>query len=159
MAHSGHLKRRTQHERLGEMPNRTKLWTDLFLVDEKKAEILNRVRINIKKKIVYQVNEQRIGRIREEKVRRALQALKDKKKIASFLSTAKFSFADLIEGIDFVFIYVNRTYQIYRFSVTGYRWVKEHQERHPKIPVIAVRLKESRLSIERKILDLITGQE
>lgn len=156
LARSRRLKRRTQNQRLGEMPNKTNLWSKLFKEDIKKAKTLNRVRTSIKRKIIYQINEQRVGMIREEKVRRALQALKDKKKIMSFLSTAKFSFADLIEGIDFMFIYVNGTYQTCRFSVTGYQWAKEHEERHPEVPVIAVKLQESRWSIERKILNLIT---
>jgi len=155
LARSKCLRRRTQHERLGEMPNRTNLWTKLFSKNEKEAKDLNKVRSNIKRKAMFQTNAQRIGKIREEKVRRALQSLKDKKKIVSFLPTMKFSFEDLIEGIDFMFIYVNGTYQTCRFSVTGHRWVKEHQERHPEIPVIAVRLKEGKWSIEKKILDLI----
>jgi len=155
LAHSKRLKRRTQHERLGEMPNRTNLWTKLFSKNEKEAKNLNKVRSNIRRKAMFQTNAQRIGKIREEKVQHALQALKDKKKIVSYLRTAQFSFEDLIEGIDFIFIYVDGTYQACRFSVTGYRWVREHQENHPEIPVIAVRLKEGKWSIEKKILDLI----
>jgi len=155
LTHSRRFNRRTQHERLGEMPNRTNLWNKLFPIDKKKAETLNRVRLSIKRKAAFQTNAQRIGKIREEKVRRALQSLKDKKKITSFLSTIKFSFSDLIEGIDFRIIYIDKKYEIFDFSVTGKRWVEEHQERHPEIPIIAVRLREDRKSIERKILELL----
>lgn len=155
MARSRRLKRRTQHERLGEMPNRTNLWSKVFPIDGKKAEILNRVRPSIKRKAVFQTNAQRIGKIREEKVRRALQSLKDKKKITSFLSTMKFSFSDLMEGIDFRIIYIDKQYEIFDFSVTGQRWVEEHQEKHPEVPIIAVRLREDRKSIEQKILEIM----
>lgn len=155
MARSKRLKRRTQHQRLGEMPNRTALWTKLFPISEKKAEILKKVKVKILQKTIPQTKEQKIGEIREQKVQHALQALKDKKQIVSYLRTAKFSFSDLIDGVDFMFIYVRRTYQTCRFSVTGHKWIEEHQKNHPKIPVIAVYLEETKKSVERKILKLM----
>jgi hypothetical protein len=157
LARSKRLKRRTQHQRLGEMPNRTKLWTELFPISEKKAEILKKVKVKILQKTIFQTKEQKIGEIREQKVQYALQALRDKKKIVSYLRTAKFSFSDLIDGVDFMFIYIDRTYQTCRFSVTGRKWIKEHQKNHPNIPVIAIYLEETKKSIERKILELITS--
>lgn len=151
----GRLKRRTQHQRLGEMPNKAKIWRRLFLEDERQAKIFNKVRQKIEKRTIFQVKAQEIGKIREEKIFEVLQSLKDKRKIVSFLSMAKFSSHDLMDGIDFSIIYINKIYKILDFSVTGKRWAEEHQKRHSEVPVLIVFLKESKRSLEKKILGLL----
>jgi len=156
---SGRLKRRTQHERLGEMPNKTKLWNQLFPIDEKESGIFNIIRPRIEERSSFQEKEQWIGMIREEKVLSALELLKESKKIKDFIRTRKFSKLDLIDGIDFEIIYVDRKYKILDFSVTGQKWVEEHKKRHPDIPVLVVFLEESINSVEMKILRLLDRME
>ena len=145
-------RRRTQHERLGEMPNKRIRWLKLFPGEGKIVGLLDLVRQKIKARMAYQAEDQKIGAMREEKVMEALKELKQKGEIHDYLPSAKFSHLDLIEGIDFVLVYINGCYKICRFSVTGEKWVKKHQQRHPEIPVLSIGLKESQKSIKRKIL-------
>jgi len=149
------LKRRTQRERLGEKwPTKRSHWLKLFPREIQRTENLNRVRPKIEKKILGQPQAQEIGELREKKVLDALEDLKEKREIQNYLSQGKLSYADL-GGVDFIFVYVNDgAYKVCRFSVTGERWIKKHQERHPEIPVIPVDLNESRESIEQRVLAL-----
>jgi hypothetical protein len=97
---------------------------------------------------------QKIGLLREEKVNDALKNLKRKGKIRDYFWSGKLSYADLIEGVDFTFVFVDTKYKICRISVTGWNWIEKHRKRHPEIPILPVGLRESRKSIERKILSL-----
>ncbi len=69
-----------------------------------------------------------IGKLREDKVAKALQSLKEKGEIHDYLKSGKLSYLDLIEGVDFIFIYIDGCYKVCRFSVTGWRWLEEHQK-------------------------------
>ena len=135
---------------------KAKDWLRLFPQEIKRGRIMDKVRPKIERKIKEQRDtySQLIGKIREEKVIFALEHLKQQAKIRDYFQSGKWSYANLIEGIDFVFIYIENTYHVCFFSVTGPRWVKEHLERHPQIPVVSISLKESRRSIEKKILNL-----
>jgi hypothetical protein len=155
LIHSRHLKRRTQHERLGEMPNKTKLWNQLFSIDKKEFGIFNVVRLKIEERAKLQIKEQEIGKIREEKVLSALESLKKKKEIKDFVRTKKFSKLDLMYGIDFEIIYIDKKYNVFDLSVTGQKWIAEHEKSYPEISVLVVYLEESISSIEKKILELI----
>jgi len=155
LAHLGHLKRRTQHERLGEMPNKTNLWMKLFPMHRQKAAMFNKAKLEIEKRMVFQEKSQEIGKKREQKVFCALQSLKRKKGIKDFIKTKKLGLADLIDGIDFMVIYIDKKYKVLNFSVTGQKWVEEHQRKHPKILILVVFLEESIISIEKKILELL----
>ena len=152
------LKRRTQQERLGERrPEKRNDWLKMFPREIKRAKVLARAQLKIQEKILEQSEAQLIGRLREEKVFKALQFLKERGEIRDYLWPGKLSYSDLIEGVDFIFIYVNGCYKVCRFSVTGWRWIKQHKEKHPEIPVLSVNLEESRESIEQKILCLKNG--
>lgn len=152
------LRRRTQHERLGErMPIKRTHWLKLFPGEEEIVGLWAKVKLKIKAKIENQKQEeaQRIGKIRGKKVMEALTELKLKREIHDFPPPAEHSYLDLIEGIDFEFVYIDsHCYRICRFSVTGEKWVQKHQERHPEVPVLAIGLSESQKSIEEKILAL-----
>jgi len=133
-----------------------KLCIRLFPHDVDKAEILAKLSSKVKKEMKFQADTQKIGKIREEKVSNALQSLKEKGEIKSFFQTEKLDHADLMEGVDFVFRYIDGPYEKFcNFSVTGQKWVKQHEKDHPEIPVIDVYLKETKESIERKILKLL----
>ncbi len=95
-----------------------------------------------------------IGQMREEMVRSVLEELKQKGEIHDFVGTGKLTFADLIKGVDFIFVYVEDVYKTISFSVTGPKWLAKHRAAHPEIPTISVRLNESSISIENKILGL-----
>ena len=146
------LRRRIRKKRL----NKRAIIEKLFAEDIKKERILTKARQRIKEKILQQPEIQIIiGDIREQRVLEALQNLQEKGEIRGFEPAGNLSYANLIEGIDFTFVYV--TSDIHKtcpFSVTGERWIDHHKERHPEIPVIAIDIWESRESIERKILAL-----
>lgn len=153
------LKRRTQHERFGErMPSKKTHWEKLFPEEGKMFSRWKKVEPKIKARIENQKQEeaQKIGKRREEKVMEALKELKQKGKIHDFPpKPAGLSYLDLMEGIDFEFIYIDSyCYRICRFSVTGKDWVQEHLKRHPEVPVLAIGLQETQKSIEEKILAL-----
>ena len=120
----------------------------------RRNKILADIRPKVEKEIKEQVDAQLIGQIRERKVIAALKDLKEKRKIRDYLPSARNSYANLIQGVDFTLIYVNETYKTCYFSVTGPKWVRGHLERHPEIPVLSIDLRESKKSIERKILAL-----
>ena len=127
-------------------------WLELFPKEMKMVRALAWLQPKMQKKVLLQ-SGQNLGRLREEKVFLALQDLKIKGEIRDFLWMGKLSHADLIEGVDFIFTYVNGgRYNICRFSVTGWRWVPKHLERHPEIPTFAVGLDESMDFIKQKIL-------
>jgi hypothetical protein len=150
------LKRRTQHQRFGErMPSKKTHWLKLFPHEIKVSNIEDKVQKKIQPRLVSQEVTQRIGKIREQKVLNALQDLKNRREIRDFLPVAKLSYLDLIEGVDFVFIYIDGCYKICKFSVTGGKWVEQHKQQHPEIPVLAIGLGESQESIEQKIMNLI----
>ena len=135
-------------------------WLKLFPEEVRKSAFLYNVRPKIKEKILLgQPETQRIGRLREQKVNEALKNLKKKEEIRDYFWSGKLSYADLIEGVDFIFVYVDTKYKICRFSVTGWNWVEKHRKKHPDIPILPVGLKESRESIERKILSLKNSDE
>jgi len=129
-------------------------WIKLFPHEVARSAVLIRVRPKIEKKIEGQIKTQPIGRIREKKVTTALEDLKQKGEIRDYLLSARDSYTNLIQGIDFIFIYVNGIYRICRFSVTGPKWIESHLKRHPEIPVISVDLTEGGESIQSKILAL-----
>ena len=142
------LRRRIQHERLGERrPEKRSDWVKLFPRETKMARVLARLQSKMQEKVLWQEG-QVIGRLREEKVVRALQNLKNKGEIRDFLWMGKLSYADLIEGVDFLFTYVDGGYRICRFSVTGWKWVAKHLERHPEVPTFSVNLDENMKSVE-----------
>ena len=148
-------KRRTKRERLGERKiYRWEDWQRIFPGETANAAKLARVRPKIEEKILTQPEAQIIGRLREEKFIEALGHLKEKGEIRDYLSPGKLSYTDLIEGVDFIFVYVDRGYKVCRCSVTGPEWIGKHQARHPEISIIPVGLNESRESIEEKILAL-----
>ncbi|MBU4370111.1 hypothetical protein KKG58_05170 [Patescibacteria group bacterium] len=126
----------------------------LFSKEIRRDKILTNIRPKVEKRIKEQTNTQLIGQIREKKVIAALEDLKKKGKIHDYFQSGKLSYADLIEGIDFIFVYVKDVYHVCYFSVTGSRWVDKHLEKHPEIPVLNIRLDENRESIEKKILKL-----
>lgn len=87
-----------------------------------------------------------------------LQELKEEKGgiIRDFLQTGDLSFQDIVEGIDFFIVYIDSTrYRICPLSVTGERWVGEHRDRHPEIPVITINLSDTPASIKSKIIEAI----
>ena len=129
-------------------------WIRLFPHEVERSAALARVRPKIEKKIEEQIKTQSIGWIREKKVAAALEDLKRGGEIRDYLLSARDSYTNLIQGIDFIFIYVNGIYRTCRFSVTGPKWVESHLKRHPEIPVISVDLTERRESIQSKILAL-----
>lgn len=132
-----------------------------FPGETKREEILSKVRPKIQRKVRYTNNTQSrlIGRIRERKVSEALQALKNRGIIHDYLSPGPLSYDDLIEGVDFIFIYpADGVYKTCRFSVTGPKGAKKDQERHPEIPVISVEIDDDQYSIECKIMRLRNGQ-
>ncbi len=152
------LKRRTQKERLGELKRFTRSdWRRLFPKETRIEKILLKIRPKVEEKILGQSETEIIGRRREGKVFNALRELKKKGVIRDYLSPGKLSYSDLIEGVDCIFVYVDSCYKVCRFSITGRRWIKQHQERHPEIPVFSVDLEESEESIEQKIIFLKNG--
>lgn len=128
-------------------------WETLFPKEVQQADFMARIRPKVQEKIESQQEEQKIGEKIEKKVLAALEDLKNKRKIRDYFWSKKLSYADLI-GIDFLFIYVDDVYRVCSFSVTGRNWIRKHMEKHPEIPVIAVRLNESKQSIQEKILAL-----
>lgn len=150
------LKRRTHWRKL---VGWRELGMRLFPVD--KAEILAKVRTKVKEEKKFQENGQKIGDIIEEKVFNALQSLEEKKgEIKGFFQTEQLDYADLMEGVDFVFWYVDGRYEKLRdFSVTGKHWVQKHLQKHPEVPVLAIGLLESQKSIEQKILALKNAEK
>lgn len=146
------LKRKTQRERWGE--TRPVDWLKLFPKEMKENEILTRVRSKVQKEILSQSENQGIGELREEKVRKALDSLKKGREICDYFWLGKLSYHDLIEGEDFAFVYINGQRKFCRFSVTGERWVEKHKKNHPEVPVLAIALKEEEKSIKEKIITL-----
>ncbi len=112
------------------------------------------VRKKIQKKIEKFPEKQVIGDLREKKVLKALINLKNQGLIRDFIRTEKLSYSDVMLGIDFYCIFVNKKYQVCSFSVTGSQWVETHFKKHPEIPIVVIDIKESQSSIERKILNL-----
>lgn len=152
------LKRRTHKERSGEGKRwKSNDWLKVFPRETKKAKTLAKVQPKIQEKMLKEPGAQIIGRLIEEKVSDALQNLKKKREIRDYLETGKLSYADLIEGVDFIFIYIDGIYRICRFSVTGWKWLGEKQERYPEIPILPITLEESIESIEQKIIALKNG--
>ncbi len=128
-------------------------WKKLFPAAVHRAEILKKLRIRVEKKMTNQ-HSRPIGEIREKKTVEALENLKKQGKIRDYIRSEKLGYLDLIQGVDFIIVYVDDTYRICEFSVTGPNWIREHEERHPEIPVIVVGLYETPESIERKIVSL-----
>lgn len=129
-------------------------WQKLFPEAVHQADILAKIRPKVERNIKVQQSEQLIGENRERKVVAALNDLKKKGEIRDYFKSEKLSYADLIQGIDFIFIYVDDVYRVCSFSVTGKNWVGKHLEKHPEIPVVEVRLNETRESIQKKIMGL-----
>lgn len=133
-------------------------WLRLFPKEMRRDKILANIRPKVEKSIKEQADAQLIGQIREKKVIAALEDLKKKGKIRDYLPSARDSYANLIQGIDFVLIYVNDTYKVCYFSVTGPKWIKSHLQKHPEIPVLSIDLTESKKSIQSKVLALNNKQ-
>ena len=133
-------------------------WLRLFPKEMRRDKILANIRPKVEKSIKEQADAQLIGQIREKKVIAALEDLKKKGKIRDYLPSARDSYANLIQGIDFVLIYVNDIYKVCYFSVTGPKWIKSHLQKHPEIPVLSIDLTESKKSIQSKVLALNNKQ-
>ncbi|MFH1392964.1 MAG: hypothetical protein ABIG73_01080 [Patescibacteria group bacterium] len=98
----------------------------------------------------------KIGKKREEKIKESLQELKEGGIIRDFLQTNKLSFPDIVRGIDFFVIHVSGAkYKVCPLSVTGERWVKGDQDRHPNVPVVAIDLSDTSNAIKGKIMEAI----
>jgi len=113
----------------------------------------NKLQTKVREKVLKQEG-QAIGRLKEEKVAIALQRLREKGEIRDYLWMGKLSYADLIEGVDFLFTYVDGRYRTCRFSITGRKWIVAHLRKHPEVPIFSVDLEERGQSIEQKILAL-----
>lgn len=132
-------------------------WLDLFPQEIQQSIILAEVRPRIEEKITKQAQSQLIGQLRKRKVAAALGNLKKKGEIRDYFQSGEMSYANLIEGVDFTFIYIEDVYRVCYFSVTGLKWAKKHLIKHPQIPVLVIGLNEKRRSIEKKILSLKGG--
>jgi len=96
-----------------------------------------------------------IGREREEKTVAILREMKKEGLIWDFLPTGDLSFQNIMEGIDFFVVFINSAYKICPLSVTGERWLREHRDRHPEIPVIAINPSDTSTSIKSKIMEAL----
>ncbi len=83
----------------------------------------------------------KIGILRQDIVDAVLGYLKEKGVITFYLKTESFSWADLIDGIDFYVVVIKEQYVTVPISVTGPLWIKSHLERHPEVPVVSVDLR------------------
>ncbi len=97
----------------------------------------------------------KIGKIREQKVEKALFKMKRDKEIINFLSSGNFSYPDVIDGIDFYIIFINKRYRVIPLSVTGPDFVEDHRVKHPEVPIIAVKLSTPYQEIRERILEII----
>jgi hypothetical protein len=96
-----------------------------------------------------------IGLNREDIVFLTLKEMKRKQEIHDFLRSEKFSKND-VRGVDFIIIAVGKSkYRKVEISVTGPRWAKKDQEKHPDIPVLAVKEEDDIESMREKILAII----
>ena len=130
-------------------------WLEMFPTGVKVSQVLARVVPKLEEKIPEQYKGQVIGFKRELKVLEALVNLKKSGRIHDYLQSGKWSFADL-SGIDFFITFVDRkSYRVCSFSVTGGKWLSDHQKKHPDIPCIDIALNESITEVEKKILTLI----
>ncbi len=82
-----------------------------------------------------------VGILRQDIVREVLNQLKNRGLIKFYLQTEAFSWADLVEGIDFYIVVIKERYITIPISVTGPFWIRSHLTRHPDIPVVAVDLR------------------
>jgi len=100
-----------------------------------------------------------VGRKRQEKMTSLLQELKDGRIIRDFLPTGDLSFQDIVEGIDFFVVYIDRTrYRICPLSVTGEKWVVEHKLKHPEVPVIDIAENDTAASVKSKIMEAMKNK-
>lgn len=97
----------------------------------------------------------KIGKIREQKVEKALLKMRDNKEIVNFVSSGNFSYSDVINGIDFYVIFVDKRYKFIPLSVTGPNFVEDHRIKHPEVPVVAVRLSTPYKEIRERILEIM----
>lgn len=146
------LKRRTHWRKL---VGWRELGIRLFPHSVDEAKILAETRSKVEKEMKSQANEQKIEKIRNERVKEALRELKQKGEIKYFRQTEKLGYGDLIKGVDFWFRYVDGRYEKFcSFSVTSKDWVQKRLQKHSEIPVLAIGLQERQESIEAKILAL-----
>jgi hypothetical protein len=114
----------------------------------------------IRKAILEKIASGQIGREiglkREERVKKALEELKEEGLIRDFLPAGSLSFADIIKGIDFTVITIGKTrYCVHYLDTTGYHWVKKHQEKRRDRIVIPIEVDEPIPLIKEKIINLI----
>ncbi len=82
-----------------------------------------------------------VGILRQDIVDDILVYLQGKGSIFFYLETEAFSWADLIDGVDFYIVVIKERYIAIPISVTGPFWIKSHLERHPDVPVVSVDLR------------------
>jgi hypothetical protein len=82
-----------------------------------------------------------VGILRQDIVDAILGHFKDKGIIALYLKTKAFSWADLIDGVDFYIVVIKDQYVTIPISVTGPFWIRDHLKRHPDVPVVSVDLR------------------
>ncbi len=150
------LKRRTQKERLREVKRfRAADWRRMFPKEVKIAKTLFMLSPKITRRMLKQERTQAIGEQREKKFSAALESLKKQRKICDYLSLCG-TYSDFVKGIDFVCVLVaDGRYRFFSLSVTGEKWVKEHREKHPEVPVISIDSNESIESVNGKILAML----
>lgn len=153
------MKRHTHRKKKVEFrPFTIKDWLRLFSEGIRRTEVLVNIGPKVEKKIKKQADTQLIGQIRERKVIAALEGLKERGEIRGYLPSGGLSYAHLIQGVSFTLVYVNKTYKTCSFSATGPKWIKQHLEKHPEVPILSIDLGESKKSIQRKILALFKEQ-
>ncbi len=118
--------------------------------------LLLREEIRKRRQSPQELRSYEIGRKRQEKMSSLLQELKEGGIIRDFLPAGDLSFQDIVKGIDFFIVYVDRTrYRICPLSVTGERWLEEHKRRHPEISVIDIAENDTAVSVKNKIMEMI----
>lgn len=101
-----------------------------------------------------------IGQWRECVVTEILEELKKSKIIRDYVIPGFLSHANVERGIDTFIIWVGeKKYHVVPLSITGETWVEKHKEKHPEIPIIAIKFGESSLVIKKRIMAVITSYQ
>jgi len=101
--------------------------------------------------------KKRVGKIRENKVEKALFKMKESGEIINFISSGNLSSSDIFDGIDFYIVIIDKQYKSIPISVTGPDFVNDHKVKHPDVPVISVKLSSFYLEIRTQILNIINS--
>lgn len=101
-----------------------------------------------------------IGQWREHVVIEVLEDLKKSKVIRDYIAPGSLSHADVERGIDTFIVWVGeKKYHVVPLSITGETWVEKHKEKHPEIPIIAIKFGEDSLVIKKMIMAVITSYQ